>query len=758
MPGPYTLQPCPDAAAPSVGIALTGPVPIPPGTLLVGRQNLTDPSCKRVSRRQLVLHYSPEEGALTVSSDGTNPSYVLFAEPPGDGESLRPIPTSKAPPIPLRAGDRVTLHGPHGVCVVAEAAGDAATAPLKRKDTKDPLATSSPKRRAVDPSPMYLMSVDTLPLTPDDAEGTEALMRLPTRRLSSPTPTPPRDPPPDVPAPPAAGTVADTLPVADLSDTESASTELLATSPVRAPAAEPEPDTPSTDVMEDEGEAGRPGGPAVAGPTADMATLVVEEGGCAPTLLVDTPATSLLPAPAPPPAASPPRSRQAALSNFFAPRGNGAPAATSSLLPSISVPPVPASRSLALLPLDPDGGHRSAGAKAIQEFLVANKELKVQLRLLCADGAEVQRWRTALAGVVDERLSVAVGDGADGAGSWCLAAPVSWRFKGASPLMKAAGPSVEEAAKRQYKTGTLGHAYLVDVPPTSPFSLCGAQHLVLVVMPNTQPGHPDCVTDPTAVDALVYECYASALRTFASACTRGSPLTGTEPAARLPTGSPTGPSPCPAGPLGRYRPPAGKAQTAGPWQDVLVAIVRNLERFADVVYFADDRCVAIYDAYPKATVHLLLLPRDLSLQGLHSLRPKDIDLLEHLQAVAARLVRHLQAEQFPRLTFQVGFHSLPSLRHLHLHLISRDFHASDSLKNKKHWNSFTTDFFLPVEQALGMLRSGGCIAVDTERAKALEAQSLECPLCHAPAGTIPAAKRHYQPCYDKHRTAWTAQP
>lgn len=56
----------------------------------------------------------------------------------------------------------------------------------------------------------------------------------------------------------------------------------------------------------------------------------------------------------------------------------------------------------------------------------ASERHALQLRLLCADGAEVQRWRTALAGVVDERLSVAVGDGADGAGSWCLAAPVSW--------------------------------------------------------------------------------------------------------------------------------------------------------------------------------------------------------------------------------------------------------------------------------------------------------------------------------------------
>jgi aprataxin len=33
------------------------------------------------------------------------------------------------------------------------------------------------------------------------------------------------------------------------------------------------------------------------------------------------------------------------------------------------------------------------------------------------------------------------------------------------------------------------------------------------------------------------------------------------------------------------------------------------------------------------------------------------------------------------------------MRQLHLHVISQDFN-SPSLKNKKHWNSFTSAFFL----------------------------------------------------------------
>lgn len=61
-----------------------------------------------------------------------------------------------------------------------------------------------------------------------------------------------------------------------------------------------------------------------------------------------------------------------------------------------------------------------------------------------------------------------------------------------------------------------------------------------------------------------------------------------------------------------------------------------------------------------------------------------------------------------RLRFRIGFHAIPSMSLLHLHLIRFSPHScvrnkliiasddfiSDSLKNKKHWNSFNTDFFV----------------------------------------------------------------
>lgn len=49
--------------------------------------------------------------------------------------------------------------------------------------------------------------------------------------------------------------------------------------------------------------------------------------------------------------------------------------------------------------------------------------------------------------------------------------------------------------------------------------------------------------------------------------------------------------------------------------------------------------------------------------------------------------------------FKIGYHAEPSMQQVHLHVISTDFH-SPALKNKKHWNSFTTEFFIPHEGEL----------------------------------------------------------
>jgi len=64
----------------------------------------------------------------------------------------------------------------------------------------------------------------------------------------------------------------------------------------------------------------------------------------------------------------------------------------------------------------------------------------------------------------------------------------------------------------------------------------------------------------------------------------------------------------------------------------------------------------------------------------------------------------------PGRQFHVGFHAVPSMQQVHLHVISRDL-DSPALTNKKHWNSFASKFFLPAEDVIKLLERDGSIKV-----------------------------------------------
>ena len=119
--------------------------------------------------------------------------------------------------------------------------------------------------------------------------------------------------------------------------------------------------------------------------------------------------------------------------------------------------------------------------------------------------------------------------------------------------------------------------------------------------------------------------------------------------------------------------------------------------------------------------------------------------------------------------FKLGFHSIPSMRQLHLHVISQvqfskllavcqknvtqhavcwlqDF-DSVSLKNKKHWNTFTTAFFLPLHEVVHKLEAGiDNVCLDQHAAQQLVKQPPLCHRCHAEQASIPALKKHIQQC------------
>lgn len=153
--------------------------------------------------------------------------------------------------------------------------------------------------------------------------------------------------------------------------------------------------------------------------------------------------------------------------------------------------------------------------------------------------------------------------------------------------------------------------------------------------------------------------------------------------------------------------------------------------------YKDESVVVIKDKYPKARYHWLVLPWQ-SIPNLKSLRKEHSDLLKHMHSIGERMV--CQCPDSDSLRFRMGYHAIPSMSHIHLHVISQDF-DSPCLKNKKHWNSFTTDYFIESKDLLQMLDTDGRVTVKEGTSELLKLP-LRCHICHRELTTIPALKDH----------------
>uniref|UniRef100_G3REA2 Aprataxin n=1 Tax=Gorilla gorilla gorilla TaxID=9595 RepID=G3REA2_GORGO len=106
--------------------------------------------------------------------------------------------------------------------------------------------------------------------------------------------------------------------------------------------------------------------------------------------------------------------------------------------------------------------------------------------------------------------------------------------------------------------------------------------------------------------------------------------------------------------------------------------------------YKDEQVVVIKDKYPKARYHWLVLPWT-SISSLKAVTREHLELLKHMHTVGEKVIVDFAGSS--KLRFRLGYHAIPSMSHVHLHVISQDF-DSPCLKNKKHWNSFNTEYFL----------------------------------------------------------------
>lgn len=142
----------------------------------------------------------------------------------------------------------------------------------------------------------------------------------------------------------------------------------------------------------------------------------------------------------------------------------------------------------------------------------------------------------------------------------------------------------------------------------------------------------------------------------------------------------------------------------------------------------DENWVVIHDLYPKSSVHILLLPRTPSKILLHPFDAlADPVFLAAVQA-KVRELRLLVAKELRRRYGErsalerarlealdawpapttlppgrdwereavAGVHAVPSMSHLHVHVLSVD-RASECMRHRKHYNSFNTPFLVGVE-------------------------------------------------------------
>lgn len=193
------------------------------------------------------------------------------------------------------------------------------------------------------------------------------------------------------------------------------------------------------------------------------------------------------------------------------------------------------------------------------------------------------------------------------------------------------------------------------------------------------------------------------------------------------------------------------------WNQALVRIASAKDPTAlpteDRVLFYDDQTITIYDKFAKAQYHFLVLPRipfKPSVSGSTSgpqhttptlsasngklnfgatsrnsvpashmksistllASPYSAQVLECVRKASDRVVQHIREDMKRHhggVTWEVerAFHAVPSMEHLHLHVVSMDL-VSERLKHKKHYLSFhpSVGFALRLDQVEMMVKQG----------------------------------------------------
>lgn len=87
------------------------------------------------------------------------------------------------------------------------------------------------------------------------------------------------------------------------------------------------------------------------------------------------------------------------------------------------------------------------------------------------------------------------------------------------------------------------------------------------------------------------------------------------------------------------------------------------------ILFEDDQLIVIEDKYPKAPVHLLLIPKK-KIPDVQTMQEEDFPILGALISRAQEMAKELELDRAGyRLVINNGPHAGQTIFHLHLHLL-----------------------------------------------------------------------------------------
>ncbi|XP_008789140.2 transcription factor bHLH140 isoform X2 [Phoenix dactylifera] len=387
-----------------------------------------------------------------------------------------------------------------------------------------------------------------------------------------------------------------------------------------------------------------------------------------------------------------------------------------------------------------------------------------------------------------------------------IANAANWRLKPGgggvnAAIFKAAGKSLEIATKERIETLSPGNSVAVPLPSTSPlYKFEGVTHVIHVLGPNMNPQRPNYLKNNYVKGCMVLrDAYSSLFEHFASiskSCLQregsgDSRYNLSDPQSNLMEGTTSEQFPQSDQKIKREDPydfernkrskgiltessskdkynmqhgdhgfaesginsdapksddesrktAVATKRTWGSWAQALYENAMHPEKHKNAVMEISNEYVVLNDRYPKAKKHILVLSRLHGLDCLADVQKEHLPLMKQLHAVGVQWAERFLSED-ASLVFRLGYHSVPSMRQLHLHVISQDF-DSTHLKNKKHWNSFNTAFFRDSTDAIEEIDKYGAAKINDEKLLTME---LRCHRCRSAHPNIPKLKSHVANC------------